>query len=131
MESTYFYWAPSSVSQSESIALTVLMHKSEPMTKRLHRELMENKLLTLVDRQTEEQVLSLLEMSAEHLPELYAMAQEQPSQESIAELIMTSDTMGALIRKIQWDKEPGKQKSQLQLERRYKSQSLHSLLERL
>ena len=79
MESTYFYWAPSSVSQSESIALTVLMHKSEPMTKYLHHELMENKLLTLIGRKTEEQVIRLLEMSSEHFPELYAIAQDRPS----------------------------------------------------
>ena len=122
MTNTIKFWTPAgNLTQGQAQLLAV------PASTKPARDLFDSKLAArlqaLVD-QSPREAQSALEMSQEHLPELWLIAQNQPSRQW-GQSLTSSDSMHSLINQIDWSL-PGSLQSQEEM-----PQSLQGLLENL
>lgn len=130
MSNTVKHWAPKSVVQSLSAALAVRFSDQREMTPSLHRQLMTDKVDKLFREAGEARAQQAMEMSPEHLPELYAISRQAMPQE-LPQLLMASDTMMAALNQINWAEEASSPMNSLQAGNLLQGQTLESLLEAL
>ena len=104
MSNTSNYWIPAGdLSEGQALLLAV-PSKAKP-DPQVYPMLLAEKLQDLID-QDEKEAQSALEMSQEHLPELYQIAQDQPPKWWGTSLT-NSDSMHSLLSHLDWSK-PGK-----------------------
>lgn len=128
MSSTSRHWAPKSVDSSLSTALAV--SSNQPMTASLHRQLLADKVRRLFKEAGLQGAQAAMEMSAEHLPELYSLSQ-QASPQDLPDLFLYSDTLQAALNLIDWKSEPSDPSHSPLLAMQLREQTLASLLEAL
>lgn len=131
MKSTSRYWAPSSVPPRMIPVLAVENRGQQPMEPWLHRELLRKKLERLLAEAGPVEADAAMGMSEEYLPELATIRLYQP-QRNWADAIMQSDTLSALVNRIDWSKEGSRPSpSPRAVKEILEEQSLRSLLEML
>ncbi len=97
------YWIPDGdLEPSEAMALAV--PTSAKPRREVYRDLLARKLQKAVDLEPRE-ALAAMEMSQEHLPEIFQIAQDQPPKYWGTALVM-SDTVSTLWSRIDWG-QPG------------------------
>lgn len=131
MSNTMKHWAPKSVAPSLSAALAVKYSGQQEMTPALHQQLLTDKVRKLFKEAGEARAQQAMEMSPEHLPELYAISQQAMPME-LPQQLMASDTMMAALNQINWAEEASsKPLNNLQAGNLLQEQTLESLLEAL
>ncbi|GAA4031992.1 hypothetical protein [Actimicrobium antarcticum] len=123
-------WAPRTV--PEELQALLAVEASWPITPGQHQSLMESKVAKLFQEAGPVGARQALEMSEEHFPEMALIARNQ-SAKAWPEALMWSDSMQAMLSRIQWSKE-GPLKSEalkLDLLDQMEEQSLQSLIESL
>ena len=122
MTNTSKFWTPAGSLTQEQAQLLAVPASTKPA-----RDLFDSKLaarLQLLIDQSPKEAQSVLEMSQEHLPELWLIAQNQPSRQW-GQSLTSSDSMHSLISQIDWS-QPGSLHDQQALPK-----DLQSLLEQL
>lgn len=124
-------WAPRTVDRLWMPLLAVPVRGNPPMDQELHRSLMLQKVEVLVEEAGLEGARAALEMSAEHAPEMWAIASNELERFwPIA--ILNSDRMAQRLRMIDWSKEGrGRPVPQAEIKEALREQSLASMLETL
>ena len=122
MTSTSTFWTPAGSLTHGQLQTLAVPAQSKP-SQGLYPSLLAMRLQSLID-QSQEAARSALEMSQEHLPEMWEMAQSQPAS-AWGQSLTSSDSMHSLISQIDWS-QPGSLTSQQEL-----PQDLQSLLEQL
>ena len=121
MSNTSNYWIPAG-DLSEGQAMLLAVPATAKPDRLAYRGMLARKLQDLVD-ESPQLARAALEMSQEHLPELYQIAQDQPPKWWGTSLT-NSDSMHSLVSHLDWSK-PGKVQPLPQQD------SLRSLLEQL
>lgn len=110
MTTTDNYWKPRTTDDHLQMILAVKT-SSNQVTQQTYREMLYSKIARLLNVQDllAEQgegspTKEILQMSQEHLPEIYSIA-EYEDRMNWADAILNSDTMGALTRNIIWSLE--------------------------
>lgn len=131
MTSTVKYWAPRTVEPNLVSLLAVKVPGSQEMTPQLHRILMDKKVEELFGKETEQGARADLQMSEEHLPELFAISKREPPK-NWPTAVMFSDQMSERMHRINWSLETsGESLPQDEIKEMLEEQTLQSLLEAL
>lgn len=120
MSNTSNYWIPAG-DLSEGQAMLLAVPATAKPDRLAYRGMLARKLQDLVD-ESPQLARAALEMSQEHLPELYQIAQDQPPKWWGTSLT-NSDSMASLLSRLDWSK-PGQVQTHPQAD-------LQSLLEQL
>ena len=125
MTNTLKWWWPQTTEDYQAV---LAVQTTQPMTPERHRMLMESKLRRLV--QEDENPRETMMMSVEYLPEMYQIAQDTDVKHYAA-AIMWSDSMNAIMSKINWSLETTEIQEQQQemIQEAMDEQSLMSILE--
>jgi len=103
MNTQQTYWIPDGdLEPSEAMALAV--PASAKPRREVYRDLLARKLQDAIQLEPEE-ARAAMEMSQEHLPEIFQIAQDQPPKYWGTALVM-SDTVSSLLNRIDW-RQPG------------------------
>lgn len=124
-DNTLKWWWPQTTEDYQAV---LAVQTTQPMTPERHRMLMESKLQRLVqENETPQQTMM---MSVEYLPEMYQIAQDTDVKHYAA-AIMWSDSMNAIMSKINWSLETTEIQEQQQemIQESMNEQSLMSILE--
>lgn len=123
-------WAPRTV--PEELQALLAVEASWPLTPGQHRSLMESKVSKLFEEAGPEDARQAMEMSEEYSPETALIARNLPVK-AWPEALMWSDSMGAMLARINWEKEGPLKSAALKLDLldQMEEQSLQSLIESL
>jgi hypothetical protein len=122
MNTSSSHWLPAGpgLTLGQRWALAVPL-SSTPMTKARHRVALEVKLDSLARLLSPQDLQAVLEMSVEHLPELYSLAQEGLPPHQLGAALMETDGLMMLLNRIDWELEGATRPS--------REQSLREILE--
>ena len=103
INSSLKFWIPAG-DLTEGQAMLLVVPATAKPDRQMYQALLAQKLQDLVD-QSPEQARAAMEMSPEHLPEMYLIGLEQPrAQWGIS--LTNSDSMGSLLSRLDWT-QPG------------------------